>query len=208
MFAIASGKTGAKYDALAAAIEAVRLAPQLPSAVYTPASSQLAVGQLTEASTTAERVRALAPNWNLSHQLLCRVALKQKAWSKAEQHAKRALELDPLSAIDWNSLGIAYQGRREPLEAAKTYVKALDLDPTMTYAQTNLKRVVMPMTTVTTTRVVRAFLLLPLFMPTSLYFSLVLRRKLPKTVQAEFLATPLKPLEALMIVVAFGLSAA
>jgi tetratricopeptide (TPR) repeat protein len=101
---------GKRRPALASAREAARLAPMLPEAVYALASAELANGQTRPARQSAERLRMLAPDRALSHQMLGLIALKERKFKEAEAHYRRAVELDPLSWQYRNNLGLALQG--------------------------------------------------------------------------------------------------
>ncbi len=202
LLALSLKATGAMDRALAEANEAVRLAPESRNTVHTLGTCQLDGGQLKQASATARRLVSLAPEWSMSHQLSCRVALRHGDSYEAMQHARSALALDPLSATDWNNLGVALQAQGEHLEAAKVYVRTLQLDPTLTAARMNLKRLVMPLTVIRRERTLRTVLLVPFWMPRVLYFQIILRRKLPDSIRNDFLATPVRPLEGALMAVA------
>jgi Flp pilus assembly protein TadD len=205
LLALAYKALGAKDRSLAEASEAARLAPVSPQALHTLGTCQLGAGQVRQAAATAERLRSLAPEWPLSHQLLTLVALKQRG-SDAVEHALRAIEQDPLSAYNWNNLGAAYVRQSRRVEAAKTFIHALELDPTDEVAQRNLKGLVMPLTSVRRDRGWRMLILAPLTIPFAVYFQLTLRRKLPETIRTEFLATPVVRIEMVVVVVALLLS--
>lgn len=205
LLALAYKAIGAKDSALAEATEAARLAPTSPNALHTLGTCQLYAGQLRQAAATAERLRSLAPEWPLSHQLLTLVALRRKR-NDAMEHARRAVEQDPLSAYNWNNLGAAYVRQSRRVEAAKTFVHALELDPTNEVAQRNLKGLVMPLSAVGKDRGWRLLIIAPLAIPFAVYFQLTLRRKLPEAIRKEFLATPVGRIELAVVAVALLLS--
>ena len=81
---------GKRRPALAAAREAARLAPMLPESLFALASAELAAGQFRPARQSAERLRLLAPDRALSHQMLGLIALRERKNKEAEAHYRRA----------------------------------------------------------------------------------------------------------------------
>lgn len=208
VLALAQLATGAIEPSIAAATQAVKLSPQSPSALYVLGTCQLDAGQLQAASATAEQLRASAPSDRASYELLCRVALRYRGWSAAIQNAKRALVLDPQSAVDWNNLGAAYQGQRRRFKAMRTYIRTLQIDPSQPTARRNLRRLVMPLADDTSGRAWAMLLLAPFWLPRTVFFSVALRRRLPSRVRTEFFAEPITALEVTAMVVAIILTGA
>src|ERR1041385_3201997 len=77
-----------RHESLKSAKTAVQLEPQEPWCWYVLAGAHLQVFNLKEARTAAERLRNLAPQWDVSHQVLSLVALKEEKYKEAEAHCR------------------------------------------------------------------------------------------------------------------------
>ena len=65
---------------------------------------------------------------------------KLKEYKKAIDCFKRVLELNPASAIDYANIGSNYRDLGDREEAVRYYRLALELDPTIDFAQENLEK--------------------------------------------------------------------
>src|SRR5262249_29943640 len=128
--------------ALQAACEAVRVAPELPSALHTLAIAELGAGQRTAALTTAERLRQAAPDWAFSHELLGLIMLRRGKWKEAELFYRHALTLNPESWISMNNLGLALQRQGRQKEAIERFHDAARLNPSAETSRKNLAQAV------------------------------------------------------------------
>jgi ribosomal protein S12 methylthiotransferase accessory factor len=63
-----------------------------------------------------------------------------KDFDRAIENLRKAVEIDPQSAIDYASLGANYREKGDVPEAIAMFEKALSIDPTITSAQENLER--------------------------------------------------------------------
>ena len=66
---------------------------------------------------------------------------KQNSFDKAALDFQKALELDSGSATDMANLGLCYQKSGRKLAAAEMLTRALELDPTLYYAQKSLEEI-------------------------------------------------------------------
>lgn len=127
-------------ESLQAAREAVRINPEWPMALYVLVQALIANKLLGEARVTAEKLRQLAPEAEISHEALGNVALKQLRWSAAEEHFEAALRINPNSYEAMNNLGVSLlnQGRED--EATERFHQAAVINPMGEVARANLKR--------------------------------------------------------------------
>ena len=102
-------------------------------------------GVLKSAETLFLRALAIAPDYADALAGLCRTywqeyeeARRLELSEKAEQACRRALELDPDSAMAQAALGEVLLGRGKWQEAAQAYEKAIELDPRYTEAYLGL----------------------------------------------------------------------
>ena len=136
--AIALLRAKRRQEALAAAREAVRLAPQLPDAHVVSAEAELAAGHKEAALSAAERAVSLAPEHAVPHEMHGEVLLELGQLTGAERAYRRALALDPRSFQAMNNLGVVLQRQGREREALEQFLQAARLDPTSTLAQDNL----------------------------------------------------------------------
>jgi tetratricopeptide (TPR) repeat protein len=134
-------------SAAQSATEAVRLAPSLPAVHHTMASVYLARRKHWEATVSAERLTGLAPRAASTWVLRSAIELDKSnpsartvAAKRAEEFARRALDLDPASAEAWNNLGASINKRGRWREASRAYAEAARLDPSLEQPRGNLRR--------------------------------------------------------------------
>jgi Flp pilus assembly protein TadD len=84
--------------AVAAAREAVKLAPYEPLALESLCDAALAAGQFVEARRAAEELLRVAPNREQSYDSMARVCLREGHCNEATQYARHGLALDPRSS--------------------------------------------------------------------------------------------------------------
>ncbi len=61
-------------------------------------------------------------------------------YDMAVENLQVAIELDPDSAVDYASLGANYREKGDIKKAVSMFEKSLQIDPTLTVAEENLKR--------------------------------------------------------------------
>jgi ribosomal protein S12 methylthiotransferase accessory factor len=83
---------------------------------------------------------AADPGDILNHNLLGFCYYKLKRHEAAVACFRRAVEINPGSAIDWASLGSNLRDLGRIDEAIEMYEKALSLDPTIGFARENLAK--------------------------------------------------------------------
>jgi tetratricopeptide (TPR) repeat protein len=145
-------RQGKKKESLAAAEEAVKLAPEEPLALTVLANAQVFCKKWPQARQTAERLRALTPEAAEPHLILGQIALRRKKWKEAEQHYRSALKLDPESYEAMNNLGEALYNRSRiqigwmPVhrkryldEAIELFNRAAQIAPSRRIARANLR---------------------------------------------------------------------
>jgi tetratricopeptide (TPR) repeat protein len=122
-------RQGMKTQAYAAAREAVRLKPEGAEANFLLAKTALACGKRTEAADHTARLRALAPNWSVTHAMLGDIAAGRRDWRGAETHYRDALSHEPTDEQVMNALGrmLQHQGRHD--EALACFQEATRLAP-------------------------------------------------------------------------------
>jgi tetratricopeptide (TPR) repeat protein len=135
-------KLGKKSDALRAAEEAVRLAPQLWESFYCLTHAQIANQTLSQARQSALRAREISPESHETHELLGEVEIKHKSWSEAETHFRTALSLHPTSYKALNDLGVCLLEQNREREAMEMFWQAVRVNPVGSYARINLKNLV------------------------------------------------------------------
>jgi len=138
LHSIALRNCARRHDAVAAAKEAVRLQPMIPHNWHTLASAQMNIFELKEARASAEHLRELAPDWELSHQMLALVALKEERYKEAEEHCRRELEVNPNSYFGMNNLGVALLNQKRKREAVEHFTRAAKINPQAEVARNNL----------------------------------------------------------------------
>uniref|UniRef100_A0A1Y1MPI5 Uncharacterized protein n=1 Tax=Photinus pyralis TaxID=7054 RepID=A0A1Y1MPI5_PHOPY len=67
---------------------------------------------------------------------------KVQQFEKAEKHFLEAINLNPHSALYYSNLGVLYHRWRRPQRAIEMYRKSLQIDPRMTTAENNLRRLI------------------------------------------------------------------
>ena len=100
--------------------------------------AQLANRRLQDAFHSAQRVIALQPHSRDGHDLLGRVALRQRSWNLAEANFREALRLEPNNWASMNNLGLALKGQGRQEEAIAAFENAARLNPRSDLVRTNL----------------------------------------------------------------------
>jgi tetratricopeptide (TPR) repeat protein len=128
-----------RHESLKSAQAAVQLEPQEPWCWYVLSGAHLQVFNLKEARFAAERLRTLAPEWDISHQVLSLVALKDEKYKEAERHCRRQLELNPNSYEGMNNLGVALLNQKRKREAIEAFNRAAKINPAAASARNNIE---------------------------------------------------------------------
>jgi tetratricopeptide (TPR) repeat protein len=131
----------AKHDPIHAT-EAFRklqaLAPKDPRGFYLVGRGLRAQGKTTEATKEFEAALALAPGYVEPLGQLAGMALAQKQPDVALGRVTKQITLVPTSGGFQYLLGIVYLARREPVLAESAFLKATELEPTLTDAYVRL----------------------------------------------------------------------
>jgi tetratricopeptide (TPR) repeat protein len=120
---------GRGLSAMAAAREAVRLAPSMHLCHFVLAEAAVEAGRLEDARAAAARAVALAPDASDGYQVQGRVALREECWDEAVSMYRKALSLEPDSSESLNNLGVALQGKGRWREALRHYGEAARINP-------------------------------------------------------------------------------
>jgi len=114
---------------VAAAREAVRLAPTLASPYIVLVDAELALRHLAAAKAAADKAVELAPGLFSAHLALGRVELARHHNRAAEDRFREALRLEPQSAAALNDLGRAMLGRGRFRAGVAYFGQASRLNP-------------------------------------------------------------------------------
>ena len=94
---------------------------------------RLAKGEFREAEAAARAVLARSPYCGDCEEIVFWAQSRREggrpAWTKAGEHAQRAVELEPALAEHWNALGVYHRNVRQYGRAHQAFEKALALDP-------------------------------------------------------------------------------
>jgi ribosomal protein S12 methylthiotransferase accessory factor len=136
---------GRPEDALVAFDRALALFPEqedLPYIYSYKGHCLKDMGRYDEAITTLELGRAEDDERPDLHNMLGVCWYKKEEFSQAIVHFQRAVELNPVSAIDYANLGVNYRkiGKRD--EAIHFFTLALSLDPSIDFAQSQLAELI------------------------------------------------------------------
>lgn len=121
--------TGGAPLALAAAREAVRLAPHSVGALEALANALLAAGDDDGADRVSRSIVAAEPQSHNGHFLVGTVALMRQDWEVAEEHLTEALALAPESAAAMRNLALVHQQTDRHTEATEWLRRAAAVDP-------------------------------------------------------------------------------
>jgi tetratricopeptide (TPR) repeat protein len=127
-----------RHESLNAAKQAVQIEPNDPWCWFVLTGAHLQVFNLKEAQAAAERLREIAPEWHVSHQVLALVALKREKYKEAEAHCRRELELNPNSYEGMNNLGVALLNQKRKREAIEAFNRAAKINPEAAVARNNI----------------------------------------------------------------------
>jgi tetratricopeptide (TPR) repeat protein len=123
-------------EALEAATEACRLAPESPHSHHERDEVLSAMGRKKEARDELERAVALAPGESFHLRALGDFFLESDP-KAAEGIYREALKLDAEDAAALNNLGVALQRQKKRIDAAICFKAAVLLDPTLKVAKEN-----------------------------------------------------------------------
>src|SRR5581483_9710903 len=151
---------GAHQDALRAAAEACRLAPDFWQTHVCVAQAALAGHRLDVAAAAAARARALAPNEPDVHFLSGKVSLTGGSLTEAREHQERALALDPTHSGAMNELGRIRLRRHDTAGAIRHFISAARVAPGEHIYSRNIDVVILR----TVSRTIYAFTLLALIL--------------------------------------------
>lgn len=118
--------------AIAAARQALDLAPEQPGALLLLASLELRFGRTRAAAETLRRLQQIEPNEEASYRLLGMILARQGLHEKALAAMRRAVELDPYSPETHLALGGALIENGSLNEAIRHLRRALALAPDRT----------------------------------------------------------------------------
>lgn len=121
---------------LEAAQQLVLAAPSNPRALQTLATVQFLLGRPAEARATLERAIQLAPRFAPAHIQLGNSYLmfEPRDLARAEQHIRRAVELEPNEAYTHDFMGDVYRAQNRLAEARAEYARMAELDPSRALA--------------------------------------------------------------------------
>jgi len=114
---------------------ALKKAPHQAEAWENLARCQRATGQAREAVAALEKFVSLQPANAAAHEQLGEVAALVMGFQAAEQHFRRATEIDPSMAVAWSNLGLSLIEQSGRVgEGMECFDKALQSDPFLTSA--------------------------------------------------------------------------
>jgi tetratricopeptide (TPR) repeat protein len=145
LHALTLQRSGNHTDALAAAKEATRLAPDQVESLHVLAICQAnARFQKDEAEKTARLLVGKHPHSALAHRTMGTIAAMRDNWTTAERHFRESLRLQPDDADAAAALAEALhrQGKRE--EAGQALLAAARSDPTDKQIRRSLGRLGLP----------------------------------------------------------------
>lgn len=98
---------GHSQRSLTASLEAVRLEPENAKGLKILGRAQLSTGDVSGAEETARQMLSLAPDSELTYELLTLIAVHEKRWADVETHCKAGLAIQPNAYISLAYLGQA-----------------------------------------------------------------------------------------------------
>jgi tetratricopeptide (TPR) repeat protein len=128
--AILLGQQGRHKEALMSALEAVRIEPELPSALYTLGSVYVNLKRYRDADEVGVRILEAAPDDSDSHELLAFIAVRQNKHRDTEKHARASLRLNPENMDAMRFLAIGLRGQRKRKEATEAWLEVVRRNPT------------------------------------------------------------------------------
>jgi tetratricopeptide (TPR) repeat protein len=128
--AILLGQQGRHKEALMSALEAVRIEPELPSALYTLGSVYVNLKRFRDADEVGARILEAAPDDSDSHELLSFIAVRQNKHRDTEKHARESLRLNPENMDAMRFLAIGLRGQRKRKEATEAWLEVVRRNPT------------------------------------------------------------------------------
>jgi tetratricopeptide (TPR) repeat protein len=128
--AILLGQQGRHKEALEGALEAVRIEPELPSALYTLGSVYVNLKRYRDADAIGVRILEAAPDDSDSHELLSFIAVRQNKHRETELHARDSLRLNPENMDAMRFLAIGLRGQRKRKEATEAWLEVVRRNPT------------------------------------------------------------------------------
>lgn len=120
-------------DELRGRLEALRL--RLVQSELTAAASAREAGKLADAQTILTRALQAAPSSSAVLRELASVELAQGGLDAAEEHARKAVQLDATDAESLAVLGGVLEAQGKTREAADTYKRAVAIDPRPAWRQ-------------------------------------------------------------------------
>jgi tetratricopeptide (TPR) repeat protein len=86
-------------------------------------------GRLDEAQTIVERALQVSPSSPILYRELTQIEMARGALAPAEQHARKAVELDPADSESLAALGAVLEAEGKTAEAADVFSRAISIDP-------------------------------------------------------------------------------
>lgn len=139
---------GYSKRSLVASLEAVRLGPENAKGLKILGRAQLASNDVAAAQETARQMQTLAPDSELTYELLTLIAVHQGRWAEVETHCRAALAIQPNAYISLAYLGQAldkqtpsHRLRRDPgrlPEAIDCLGRAVQIAPAESMARQSL----------------------------------------------------------------------
>lgn len=147
LFALVLMHGGNPKDALRAAKEAARLAPQQVETLHVLAICQANSREKADAQTTVNMLLELHPHSALAHQTAGAVAVSRRNWVAAERYLRESLRLEPNDADVAATLAEVLKrlGRRQ--EAGDMLLAAARADPTDHTIRKSISRLGLPVAT-------------------------------------------------------------
>lgn len=111
--------------------QAIRLAPNQAHLYNNLGFSYLAQGRWAEAEQQFNKALQLKPDFARAHVNLAMVLAQQEKYEAAMQHFRLVVPLEDA----WFNIGLMYQSKTRPAEAARAFKTALKLNPKLSAAQ-------------------------------------------------------------------------
>ena len=145
-YTLARGQEDQGYDATASYQEALAADPDDRDgfgalAAFALARTACARRDATGCARHAEQALALRGPWIEAFLMLARARRTLGDLAGAQDVLERAVALDPARADVHNNLGDIYCRSRDPVRAEQSFIRALEIDPVLEAARTNLEAV-------------------------------------------------------------------
>ncbi len=127
-------------EAIAAAKRALELNPSLGDAMASLAIIQVYTGHLHEGIASLRKAIQSNPGHAFAHNILARALISLGRYEEALPMAQKATALDPLSVLHQTTVADVYYYSREYEKSVLAYRMAIEIDPRLDTAHTDLAR--------------------------------------------------------------------